>query len=64
VPVPGTAGQGGNWSGAYAQLRADYAFDAHWAGAIEAVHYQVGEVIRNAGGHDSNYIGVELRFGW
>ena len=64
VPVPGTAGKGGNWSGAYAQLRADYAFDAHWAGAIEAVHYQVGEVIRNAGGHDSNYIGVELRFGW
>ena len=64
VPVPGTAGKGGNWSGAYAQLRADYALGAHWAGAIEAVHYEIGDVIRSAGGHDSNYIGIELRFGW
>ena len=64
VPVAGTAGQGGRWTGAYAQLRADYVFGPHLAGAIEAVRFEAGDVIRSAGGHNSNYLGVELRFGW
>jgi hypothetical protein len=64
IPLPGTAGQPGAWSSAYGQVRADWALSEHWAGALEAVHYQVGDVIRQAGGHDSNYLGVELRFGW
>src|SRR5215475_10097964 len=46
VPVPGTAGVGSNWSGAYAQLRADYRFNANLTGALEAVHYQIGDTIR------------------
>jgi hypothetical protein len=64
IPVAGTAGQGGRWSGAYAQLRTDYAFTANLTGAIEAVHYDIGQAVRDAGGHDSNYLGVELKFGW
>ena len=64
IPVAGTAGQGGRWSGAYAQLRTDYAFSANLTGAIEAVHYEIGQAVRDAGGHDSNYLGVELKFGW
>ncbi|MFS2160862.1 alginate export family protein [Pseudomonas sp. Pseusp122] len=64
IPVAGTAGQGGRWSGAYAQLRTDYAFNANLTGAIEAVHYDIGQAVRDAGGHDSNYLGVELKFGW
>lgn len=64
VPIAGTAGQGGRWSGAYAQLRTDYAFTANLTGAIEAVHYDIGQAVRDAGGHDSNYLGVELKFGW
>ena len=64
VPVAGTAGHGGGWSGVYAQVRADYAFNANLAGAIEAVRYQVGSAIRQAGGHDASYLGTELKLSW
>ncbi|MDN7428254.1 MULTISPECIES: hypothetical protein [unclassified Burkholderia] len=33
-------------------------------GAIEAVHFQVGDAIRQAGGHNADYVGVELKYGW
>ena len=64
IPVAGTAGHGGGWTGAYAQIRADYLFNANLTGAIEAVHYAIGGALRRAGGHDSDYVGVELKFGW
>jgi hypothetical protein len=64
VAVAGTAGVGQRWTGAYSQLRVDYAFNANLTGAVEAVHYAVGDTIRAAGGHDSSYLGVELRYGW
>lgn len=64
VPVSGTAGRGGGWSGVYAQVRADYALSANVAGALEAVRYQVGSAIRNAGGHDASYLGTELKLSW
>ncbi|WP_208247367.1 alginate export family protein (plasmid) [Rhizobium sp. T1470] len=63
-PVSGTAGKGGRWTGAYAQLRADYAFTPNLSGAIEAVHFEAGNAIRRAGGHDGNYLGAELKFSW
>ena len=32
IAVPGTAGSAGSWTGAYGQIRADYAFNDHlWA---------------------------------
>ena len=64
VPVPGTAGKPGRWTGAYAQLRADHRMSANWTAAIEAVHFGVGDVLRNAGGHDSDYVGIELKYLW
>ena len=64
IPVAGTAGKGDRWTGAYSQLRVDYAFNANLTGALEAVHYAVGDTIREAGGHDSNYLGLELKYGW
>jgi len=64
VPLAGTAGVGSHWTGAYGQLRVDYIFNANLTGAIEAVHYKVGDTIRRAGGHDSDYLGLELKFGW
>lgn len=64
IAVAGTAGAGQRWTGAYGQIRTDYAFNANVTGAIEAVHYDVGQTLRDAGGHDSNYLGVELKFGW
>jgi hypothetical protein len=62
VPVANTAGAGTPWSGAYGQLRVDYQFNANLTGALEAVHYKVGRTMLQAGGHDSNYLGVELKY--
>jgi hypothetical protein len=64
VPVPGTAGHGGSWTGVYGQIRADYIFSPNLTGAVEAVHFQVSDAIRHAGGHNSDYLGVELKFSW
>lgn len=64
VPIAGTAGTGSNWTGAYGQLRLDYAFNDHLTGALEAVHFDVGDTIIRAGGHTSNYLGVQLQYGW
>ncbi|WP_166635565.1 alginate export family protein, partial [Lactobacillus crispatus] len=55
---------GGPWTGVYSQLRADYAFNANLTGAVEFVDYRIGDTIRQAGGHSSNYLGVELKYGW
>ncbi|WP_226502738.1 alginate export family protein [Pseudomonas sp. MWU16-30317] len=64
LPVAGTAGQGGRWTGYYDQLRVDYAFTRNLSGAVEAVHYNAGEALRDAGAHNSNYLGVETKFMW
>ncbi|WP_322095389.1 alginate export family protein [Paraburkholderia bannensis] len=62
--VPGTAGKGRLWTGMYVQLRADWTIAANLIGSIEAVHFQVGNTIRQAGGHNADYAGVELKYGW
>jgi len=64
VAVPNTAGRPGAYTGSYGQLRLDWTIDRATSVAIEAVHFKVGEAIRNAGGHDSNYLGVEIKRGW
>jgi Alginate export len=64
VAVPNTAGRPGAYTGSYGQLRLDWTIDRATFFAIEAVHFKVGEAIRNAGGHDSNYVGIEIRRGW
>lgn len=62
--VRGTAGRGGRWTGGYGQVHLDYAFDRNLTGLLEVVHYEVGDALRQAGGHDSDYVGVELKYGW
>lgn len=62
--VPRTAGQGARWTGAYAQLRADWSVNQNVTASLEAVHFQAGESLRTAGGRDADYLGVELKFGW
>lgn len=64
VAVPGTAGRPGRWSGAYEQLRTDYRVNANLTSAVELVHYGIGDAIRRAGGHDGNYVGLELKYLW
>ncbi len=64
IAVPGSRGTGKTWTGAYGQLHADYVFNSHLTGSIEAVHYAVGNTLAALGGRDSDYLGVELKFGW
>jgi hypothetical protein len=62
--APGTAGKGGLWTGMYVQLRADWTIAPNLIGALEAVHFQVGDAIRQAGGRNADYAGLELKYGW
>lgn len=64
VPVPGTAGHPGRYTGTYGQIRVDYAMTPYSSVALEVVHFAVGDAIRRAGGHDSNYVGLEFKCGW
>lgn len=64
IPVPNTAGRGGRYVGAYGQFRADYALSSQIALALEFVHFSVGPTIVSAGGHNADYLGTELRYGW
>lgn len=64
LPVAGTAGRGGRWTGRYTQLRLQHPVSPSLTAALEAVHYETGSALRQAGAHDSNYIGTELRWAW
>jgi Alginate export len=64
LAVPKTAGRPGAYTGSYGQFRLDWTIDRATSFAIEAVHFKIGEAVRNAGGHDSNYLGIEIKRGW
>jgi Alginate export len=64
IPVAGTAGHAGQYTGIYGQFRADYAVTQHVWLALEVVHFAVADLIREVGGHDGNYVGAEIRLGW
>jgi len=64
IPVPNTAGHGTLWTGMYVQLRSDWTIAANLIGSVEAVHFQVGNSLREAGARNADYVGVELKYGW
>jgi hypothetical protein len=64
IPVAGTAGRPGSYTGIYGQVRLDWSVTPQAAFAIEAVHFAIGDAVRQAGGHDSDYLGVEIRLMW
>ncbi|MBI1685696.1 alginate export family protein [Caulobacter hibisci] len=64
VAYAGTAGQGGRWTGAYAHLRADYVVGPSLTATVEAVHFEAGGALRASGRDDSDYLGLELKYGW
>ena len=64
VPVPGTAGQPGRYTGTYGQADLNWAMTSHSSFAIQAVRYDVGDAIRRAGGRNSDYLGVQLANAW
>jgi hypothetical protein len=62
--VANTANRGSLWTGVYAQFRADWTLNANVAAAVEAVHFQVGDSLRQAGARNGDYLGLELKLGW
>jgi len=64
IPVAGTVGRPGRYTGTYGQIRADYALNPHVSMALEVVHFAIADAVRGAGGHDSNYVGAEFKYGW
>jgi Alginate export len=63
IPVPGTAGQPGRYTGTYGQLDLNWAMTSRASFAIQAVRFDVSDVIRRAGGRNSDYLGVQLAYG-
>jgi hypothetical protein len=64
IPVPGTAGEGGYYTGAYLQFRFDWKMSNHFTSAVEAVHFIVAEALQAVDGKNADYVGVEIKFGW
>jgi hypothetical protein len=64
VPVPGTAGLPGAWTGSYLQLRGETWFGPSIVVACEIVHFEAGHVIREVGGGNSDYVGFEGKLSW
>lgn len=62
--IANTAGKGDLWTGNYYQLRFDQKVNANVSLALEAVRFQVGDTIKQAGGKNSNYLGLEFKYGW
>jgi hypothetical protein len=64
IPVAGTVGRPGGYTGTYGQFRTDWAATSHISLAFEVVHFSIGRAIRAAGGHGSDYLGAEFKYGW
>ena len=64
IPLPGTAGQPGRYTGTYGQGRVDWTITPQLSFAVEAVYFAVTDVIKRAGGHNSTYLGIQLAYGW
>jgi hypothetical protein len=66
IPIPSLPCRAppGSYTGTYAQLRFDWAISRNVSFAVEAVHFNVGEAIRRAGGRNADYVGVQFAFGW
>jgi hypothetical protein len=64
LPGAGTAGRPGRYTGTYVEFRADWRLTANYAIGLGAVHYAIGTAVRQSGGPDATYVGVELRYAW
>jgi hypothetical protein len=64
IPVPGTAGEPGRRSSTYAQLQLNWKATRSLAFGAEFDRYFVAPALQHAGGHDSDYFGAEVRWGW
>jgi len=62
VPLSGTVGRPGRHTGTYVQTHAAAVLTSHVTVAFDAVYYRIGEAIRQAGGRNSTYLGLEVRY--
>jgi hypothetical protein len=46
------------------EVRLDWQLTPNTAFALEADHFAIGEAIRQTGGHDTDYLGVEVSLKW
>jgi hypothetical protein len=58
-----SAASTGRYTGTYGQLDLNWAMTSRASFAIQAVRFDVSDVIRRAGGHDSDYLGVQIAYG-
>jgi hypothetical protein len=63
-PLPGTAGTGSRWTGHYDQCRVDWTWHPGLTLSVEATRFHAGRAVRDAGGHDGHYGGVQVAWGW
>lgn len=63
IPVLGTAGHGGAYSGTYGQIRLDWQISRHLTGALDNEYFAQSQSLQQAGARNGHYIGVELNFG-
>ena len=64
IAVPNTAGRPGIYTGSYGEVRLDWTIDRATSFAIEEDYFVIGDALRNAGAHNSSYVGVEIKRGW
>jgi hypothetical protein len=64
IPVPGTAGESGRRSTNYGQVQVNWSATRSLSFDLEADRYFVAPALRRAGGHDSDYLEAEVRWGW
>jgi hypothetical protein len=63
IPVLGTAGHGGAYSGTYGQIRLDWRISRHLTAALDNEYFAQSQSLRQAGARNGRYTGVELNFG-
>ena len=64
IPVPGTAGKPGRRTGTYAQFQVSWMAARNLTFGMEADRYFIAPSLRRAGGHNSSYLGADVRWGW
>jgi hypothetical protein len=64
LPLTGTEGRGSAYTGKYGQLHVEIVLSRNASLSVEALRFVVGEAIRAAGGHDSDYLGLEIKYAW
>src|SRR5277367_92112 len=51
IPIAGSVGHPGRYTGTYGQFRTDYILSSHVSLALEFVHFAIGSAVREVGGH-------------